>query len=210
MKGNPKLGLTARVALLAVTATGVFRLSEEPCARATSASASASSVQIARGPRAGDRAPPFALKSVDTSEPKALERLLKEGAPRGVAVVFLSCKCPYTAQARQPLGELFKTFGSKVTFVGINANQNEALDDIKADASLSYPFPMLRDDGAKVADQYGAERTPEVFLIDPAGVIRYHGGVADLGAALGELTKGRPVVKPEAKAFGCTIKRKAS
>ena len=124
--------------------------------------------------------------------------------------MFLSCKCPYAAQARQPLGELFKTYGSKITFVGINANQNETLDDIKADASLSFPFPILRDDGARVAEQYGAERTPEVFLIDASGVVRYHGGVADLRAALGEMTEGRAVAKPEAKAFGCTIKRKAS
>lgn len=202
-KANPKLGLMAGGALLAVVATGAHGV---PYARA----ASPASAQPARGPRAGERAPRFTLTSVDTSEPKVLDRLLKDGAPRGVAVVFLSCKCPYAAQARQPLGELFKTYGSRVTFVGINANQNETLDDIKADASLSFPFPMLRDDGAKVADQYGAERTPEVFLIDAAGVIRYHGGVADLGAALGELTSGRKVAKPEAKAFGCTIKRKAS
>jgi peroxiredoxin len=210
MRANQKLGPIARVALLALAVTGAHRLPGEPSARAAPASASAASAAPAHGPRAGDRAPPFTLKTVDGSEPKALDRLLKEGAPRGVAVVFLSCKCPYAAQARQPLGELFKTYGSKVTFVGINANQNETLDDIRADALLSFPFPMLRDDGAKVADQYGAERTPEAFLIDASGVIRYHGGVADLGAALGELTAGRAVAKPEAKAFGCTIKRKAS
>jgi peroxiredoxin len=159
-------------------------------------------------PRAGDKAPRFTLKAVDSGETRSLERLLEDGSPRGVAVVFLSCKCPYAAQARQPLGELFKTYGGKVTFVGVNANQNETLDDIKADAALSFPFPMLRDDGSKVADLYGAERTPEAFLIDAKGVIRYHGGVAELGAALGELTEGRAIAKAEAKAFGCTIKRK--
>ena len=147
---------------------------------------------------------------MDSGEEKALDQLLKDGGPRGVAVVFLSCKCPYAAQARQPLGELFKTYGSKVTFVGINANQNESLEDIKADAAVSFPFPMLRDEDAKVADLFAAARTPEAFLIDSSGVIRYHGGVADLGAALGDLTARRSVSKPEAKAFGCTIKRKAS
>lgn len=160
-------------------------------------------------PRAGDKAPHFTLKTVDKGEAKSLDGLLKDGAPRGVVVVFLSCKCPYAAQARDPLGALFKTYGTKVTFVGVNANQNESLDDIKADAALSFPFPMLRDEGAKVADLYGAERTPEAFLIDAAGVIRYHGAVAELGAALGDLTAGRPVAKSEIKAFGCTIKRKS-
>lgn len=161
-------------------------------------------------PRAGDKAPAFSLKAIDSGETKTLVGALSEGQPRGVLVVFLSCKCPYAAQARQPLGELFKKYGAQVKFVGINANQNESWDDIKADAALSFPFPMLRDEGSTVADQYGAERTPEAFLIDASGVIRYHGGVADLGAALGELTAGKTVAKPEAKAFGCTIKRKSS
>ncbi|HEY8926286.1 MAG TPA: redoxin domain-containing protein [Polyangia bacterium] len=161
-------------------------------------------------PRAGDKAPGFSLKAIDTGETRTLDQALADGKPRGVLVVFLSCKCPYAAQARQPLGDLFRKYGAQVKFVGINANQNESSDDIKADAALSFPFPMLRDEGSGVADQYGAERTPEAFLIDASGVIRYHGGVADLGAALGELTAGKTVAKPEAKAFGCTIKRKSS
>jgi peroxiredoxin len=160
-------------------------------------------------PRVGDKAPAFVLKTVDKAEPKALADLLKEAPGRGVALVFLSAKCPYVAQARQPLGELFRAFGDTITFVGVNANQNESAEDIKSDAAANFPFRMLRDDAAKVADLFAAERTPEVFLIDAAGVIRYHGGVADLGAALGDFKAGRPVVKAEAKAFGCTIKRKS-
>jgi peroxiredoxin len=160
-------------------------------------------------PRAGDRAPSFTLKTVDKGEPKALAELLKEGAGRGVVLAFLSAECPYVAQARQPLGELFRTHGGTLTFVGVNANQNESLDDIKADAASNYPFRMLRDEGAKVADLFGADRTPEIFLIDASGVIRYHGGIAELGAALADFLAGRPVAKPEAKAFGCTIKHKS-
>lgn len=160
-------------------------------------------------PRAGDQAPAFVLKSIDTGDARALGHLVKDGARRGLVLVFLSCKCPYVAQARQPLGDLFRTYGGKVGFVGINANQNETREDIKSDAALSFPFPMLRDESAKVADLYAAERTPEVFLIDEAGVIRYHGGVADLGTALADFTAGRTPAKPEAKAFGCTIKRRS-
>jgi hypothetical protein len=170
--------------------------------------APAATAAVAR-PRAGDQAPAFVLKSVDTGDARALGRLVKDGARRGLVLVFLSCKCPYVAQARQPLGDLFRTYGGKVGFVGINANQNETREDIKSDAALSFPFPMLRDDGAKVADLYAAERTPEAFLIDEAGVIRYHGGVADLGTALADFTAGRTPAKPEAKAFGCTIKRRS-
>lgn len=162
----------------------------------------------AAGPRAGDRAPGFTLGTVDKGEPRSLDRLVKDGPTRGVVMVFVSSKCPYVAQARQPLGDLFRTYGAKVAFVGVNANQNESADDIKVDAGSNFPFPMLRDEGAKVADLYAAERTPEAFLIDAGGVIRYHGGVADLGAALADFTAGHKVAKTESKAFGCTIKRK--
>jgi peroxiredoxin len=149
------------------------------------------------------------LKTVDKGEPRALDQILRESKAEGTVLVFVSCKCPYVAQARQPLAELFERHRAKFTFVGINANQNEAPDDVKADAARSFPFPVLRDEGSKVADLYGAERTPEVFVIDAKGVIRYHGGVADLGAALTDLGGGHAPTKVEAKAFGCTIKRKA-
>jgi peroxiredoxin len=168
------------------------------------------------GPRVGDKAPPFALKAVDSGQSRALASFTKPKGKdkdknketKGAVVLFLSCRCPYVAQARAPLGDLYKQYGDRVSFVGLNANQNEKPDDVKADAALSFPFPMLRDEGSKVADLYGAERTPEAFVVDPSGVIRYHGGVAELGPALAQLVAGTPVTKAESKAFGCTIKRK--
>ncbi|HVU51684.1 MAG TPA: redoxin domain-containing protein [Polyangia bacterium] len=160
------------------------------------------------GPRAGQKAPAFSLKTVDSGQPRALESFTKAKGMKGAVVLFLSCRCPYVAQARAPLAELHKQYGDKVAFVGLNANQNEKADDIKADAAQSFQFPMLRDEGSKVADLYGAQRTPEAFVVDPSGVIRYHGGVADLGPALAQLVSGAPIAKAESKAFGCTIKRK--
>jgi peroxiredoxin len=165
------------------------------------------------GPRPGDKAPAFSLKAVDSGQPRALDSFTKakgkdgkEG--KGAVVLFLSCRCPYVAQARAPIAELHKQYGDKIAFVGLNANQNEKADDIKVDAAQSFAFPMLRDEGSKIADLYGAQRTPEAFVVDPSGVIRYHGGVADLGPALAQLVAGTPVAKAESKAFGCTIKRK--
>lgn len=158
--------------------------------------------------RAGDKAPAFSLKTVDKGETRSLDVLTKDKKSKGVVLVFLSCKCPYVAQARQPLADLVKQYGTQVQFVGINSNQNETADDIKSDAALNFAFPMLRDEKSKIADAYAAERTPEIFLVDGSGTIQYKGSVADLGTALGEFTAGKPLSKPESKAFGCTIKRK--
>jgi peroxiredoxin len=180
----------------------------EPTPPAAAPAAPAAAPEAPTGPRAGQKAPGFSLKAVDSGEARALDSFTRAKGMKGAVVLFLSCRCPYVAQARAPIAELHKQYGDKVAFVGLNANQNEKADDIKADAAQSFAFPMLRDDGSKVADLYGAQRTPEAFVVDPSGVIRYHGGVADLGPALAQLVAGSPVAKPESKAFGCTIKRK--
>jgi thiol-disulfide isomerase/thioredoxin len=158
-------------------------------------------------PRAGDKAPSFTLKTADRGDARTLESFANGKGVEGVVVLFLSSRCPYVAQARAQIAELAQKYGGKVAFVGVNANQNERPDEIKSDAALNFSFPMLLDEGAKVADLYAATRTPEAFLVDRGGVVRYHGGVADLGPALADVTAGKPVAKAEAKAFGCTIKR---
>ena len=69
-----------------------------------------------------------------------------------------------------------------------------------------------------VADRFGARYTPESFVIDGAGKVRYHGRIDDaqnparvtrnsLRLAIDAVLAGREVAQPETKAFGCTIKR---
>jgi peroxiredoxin len=195
---RPRLGRSAVVlAAVAVLGAGI----------GASANVFATPPDDAR-PRVGSKAPAFVLNTADTAEPRALDHLVRGAATRGAVLVFVSARCPYVAQARQPLADLFQRYGAKVAFAGLNANQNESASDVKTDAAHNFPFPILRDEGSKVADLYAAERTPEVFLVDEKGVIRYHGGVAELGAALADFTAGRPLAHAEVKAFGCTIKRK--
>jgi peroxiredoxin len=199
----------ALVLALGMTVAGAASAGETaPAAPAPAGPGAAPPAPELKGPRAGDKAPAFSLKTVDSGQARVLESFTKAKGMKGAVVLFLSCRCPYVAQARAPLAELHKQYGDKVAFVGLNANQNEKSDDIKADAAQSFAFPMLRDEGSKVADLYGAQRTPEAFVVDPSGVIRYHGGVADLGPALAQLVAGTPIAKAESKAFGCTIKRK--
>jgi sensor domain CHASE-containing protein len=77
----------------------------------------------------------------------------------------------------------------------------------------------VKDPGNKVADMYDAKRTPEVFVVDPQGKVRYHGRIdenyedaakvssPDLRNALDAVLAGQQVKNTETKAFGCTIKR---
>ncbi|HWC65093.1 MAG TPA: thioredoxin family protein, partial [Thermoanaerobaculia bacterium] len=59
----------------------------------------------------------------------------------------------------------------------------------------------------------------EISVVDPSGVIRYHGRIdenrddpaavrsPDLRNALDSILAGKSVAVPETKAFGCSIKR---
>jgi peroxiredoxin len=107
-----------------------------------------------------------------------------------------------------------------IPLVGINSNKTEPAAEVKEHAvKHGFTFPVLKDDGNRIADAYGATHTPEVFVLDPKGNLLYHGRIdenqddprgvksPDLRNALDAVLSGRPVPAAETKAFGCTIKR---
>ena len=107
-----------------------------------------------------------------------------------------------------------------VLFVGINSNKTETVEEAAAHAKKhGFTFTIVKDPGNKVADLYDARHTPEVYVVDKDGKLRYHGRIdensddaskvtsPDLKNALDALLAGQPVAKAETKAFGCTIKR---
>ena len=114
-------------------------------------------------------------------------------------------------------------------FVGLDANQQDSLADMTAYArKYGVKFPLLKDRDGAVADQFGAVRNPEVFVLDDQRVIRYRGRVDDqyglgagsgyartalkqrnLGQALDELLSGKAVSNDHTPVTGCIIGRAA-
>jgi thiol-disulfide isomerase/thioredoxin len=152
------------------------------------------------------------LASADAGAAPTLGDVVRRGKRTATVLVFISSRCPYVAEARPVLAALVGTWGAKVGFVGIASNQNEGLDELKAHAAArdfgSGAFVAYRDEKGSVAEALGAAHTPEVFVLDGDGFLRYHGGVQDLEAALTAIVAGKAVAKPESRAFGCTIKRR--
>ncbi|MBK8982837.1 MAG: redoxin domain-containing protein [Ignavibacteria bacterium] len=136
-------------------------------------------------------------------------------------LIFLSTQCPFVQPYSERLNNLVKEFGSNgVTIWGINSNKTEPVDEIKThSADHGYTFPVLKDNNNVVADLFGAERTPEVFVVRNSDMsLVYHGridddkdadkvSVNDLQNALNDLNSGKEVAVTNTKAFGCTIKR---
>src|SRR5262249_38073066 len=110
-----------------------------------------------------------------------------------------------------------------VQLLAVNSNTQDAGDKIAGHARKhGLPFPVLTDADQKVADLFRAERTPEVFLLDPRGVVRYRGRIDDqygggfqrpkptrhdLVEALGEVLAGKPVRVARTEVAGCLIGR---
>ncbi len=163
----------------------------------------------------GQLAPDFALKDT-TGKAHSLK------AYRGQTVVigFVGTKCPIANAYITRMNGIAADYKTKnVVFLGINSNVNEPLKLVKEHATKAkYVFSILKDDGNAVADSYGASVTPEMYIVDGTGVLRYHGRVDnasderrverhDLRVALDEMLAGKAISKPDLKAFGCVIKR---
>jgi alkyl hydroperoxide reductase subunit AhpC len=100
-----------------------------------------------------------------------------------------------------------------VLFVGIHSDQLETAEEIRVHARKhEHAFPMIPDADAEVARLFEARRTPEAFLLDREGKLRYRGRIAakigtpDLRNALHALLAGRKIQPEETKAFGCAIR----
>jgi alkyl hydroperoxide reductase subunit AhpC len=135
-------------------------------------------------------------------------------------VVFISTICPVSNTYNLRMKELYRDYAPKgVKFEFLNANQNESQAEVEDHArQVGFPFPVVKDVNNMMADRLGAEYTPESFVIDREGVVRYRGRIDDaqnparvressLRLAIDAALTGREVPAPETKAFGCTIKR---
>lgn len=79
---------------------------------------------------------------------------------------------------------------------------------------------VLLDADAATARTYEAKTSPQMFVIDPKGVVVYNGAIDDkptpdvedvagaknyVGAALTEAMAGRPVTTPTSRPYGCAV-----
>ncbi|MDF1743977.1 MAG: redoxin domain-containing protein, partial [Gimesia sp.] len=96
-------------------------------------------------------------------------------------IAFLGTECPLAKLYGGRLQKLSLEFADQgVSFYAIMSNQQDSLTEIAAYARKhEITFPVLKDAGNHVADQFGARRTPEIFLLDAKRTIRYHGRVDD-------------------------------
>jgi peroxiredoxin/mono/diheme cytochrome c family protein len=143
---------------------------------------------------------------------------------KAVVVVFIGTECPVNNAYMPRLVELHKTYADKgVAFVGINSNNQDTATRVMAHAKdHKLPFPVLKDTANIVADLFGAQRTPEAFVLDAKGKVVYQGRIDDqfgvgfkrptptrndMIEALDELLDGKEVKVAKTEPAGCLIAR---
>ncbi len=116
----------------------------------------------------GDTAPDFALPDTD-----GVERSLETPA----VVVFTCNHCPYALAWHDRIADAARDYPN-VHFYAINPNDAERYPRDSLDAMRErvagegdWPMPYLRDESQDVARAYGAKTTPDLFVVDAAGLL---------------------------------------
>ncbi|MFN7923814.1 MAG: redoxin domain-containing protein [Bryobacteraceae bacterium] len=96
-------------------------------------------------------------------------------------LAFVSTVCPVAADYADRLRALRDELAAKhVPVLMVYSNKTEPLADIRKHVrAVEWSFPVFRDDGNPVADAVGASYTPEVFVLDRTGKVRYSGAIDD-------------------------------
>ena len=162
----------------------------------------------------GDRAPEFELADTDGDQ-QALQT---------PAVVVFTCNhCPYALAWHDRLMDVARDY-EDVHFYAINPNDAERYPHDSFEAMRErvsndggWPMPYVHDGTQEVARAYGAKTTPDLFVIDSGGALRYRGApdgdykddslnASWLREALDAVLAGEDVPRPETDPVGCSVK----
>ncbi len=178
-------------------------------------------INAQNGYKIGDTATDFNLKGTDGKNHSMAEI---ENA-KGYIIIFTCNHCPFSKMYEDRIIALqtkYKERGYPVIAINPNdpkANADDSFDKMVIRAKeKSFNFWYLFDDGQKIFPQYGATKTPHVFLLDKEKVVKYIGAIDDnardakaidekfLENAIEALDAGKKINPETTKAIGCSIK----
>ncbi|MEO1369608.1 MAG: redoxin family protein, partial [Acidobacteriota bacterium] len=191
---------------------------------------SAVHAQVADGPAAAPALDPGALAAplVDVTAPAGSPAVTvadRRGAG-GLAVVFLSNACPYVLDWADRIPRLAAQAAERgvgLILVNSNAGKRRAMDSPEEMVRFAERYlgdlPYFLDEGARLADLLGAERTPEAFLFDADLRLAYRGPFDDhsgpfdrvtahwLRDAVDAMVLGEVEAPESQPALGCKVQR---
>jgi peroxiredoxin len=177
-------------------------------------------------PQIGQPAPDFTLTDSNGKEHK-----LSDFKGKLVVLEWLNHGCPfvvkhYSAGNMQKLQKEYT--GKDVIWLSIVSSAPGKQGHMTPEATNAAitekgaaPTAVLIDESGTVGKLYDAKRTPEMFVVNPDGVLIYAGAIDDkkstdsadiegavnyVKQALDEALAGKPVSVPKTEAYGCSVK----
>lgn len=177
-----------------------------------------------KGYEIGDIATDFSLENIDGKKVS----LADYKNAKGFIVVFTCNTCPYAVAYEDRLVELDKKYaalGYPVIAImpnNVAVQPKDSMEDMRARAKAKgFTFPYLMDAGQKIYPQYGATKTPHVYILqktNKGNEVKYIGAIDDnyqdaadvkvkyVENAVDALLSGKEIKEKSTRAIGCTIK----
>lgn len=179
---------------------------------------------VSSGYKIGDVATDFKLKNIDGS----MVSLSDYKDAKGFIVIFTCNSCPYAVAYEDRIVALDQKYADKgfpVIAIMPNNTEMQPRDNMEAMQQRAkkkgFTFPYLIDENQDVFPQYGATKTPQVYLLqktNKGNVVKYIGAIDDnyqdakavkakyVENAVEALLSGQPIKETETRAIGCSIK----
>ncbi|WP_062059843.1 thioredoxin family protein [Aquimarina longa] len=183
-----------------------------------------SSNKTTKGYLIGDVAVDFKLKNIDDS----VVSLADYSDAKGFIIIFTCNHCPYSVAYEDriiALNTLYKEKGYPVVAINPNNSKDypeDSFENMKIRAkNKGFTFPYLFDDGQHIYPQYGATKTPHVYVLqktEKGNIVRYIGAIDNnyknvsavtkkyVEDAVNALLNGEKILIETTKAIGCSIK----
>ena len=184
-------------------------------------------VDLDKGYKVGDVATDFSLKNIDGK----MVSLSDFDTAKGFIVIFTCNTCPYAVAYEDRIEALNKKYVSQgYPVIAIMPNDTDvkpgdSMEAMKARAKdKGFTFPYLMDEGQKIYPQYGATKTPHVYVLEKTkrgNVVKYIGAIDDnyqdaslvttkyVENAVDALLEGKEIGQTQTRAIGCSIKTKS-
>lgn len=172
----------------------------------------------------GASIPKADLKMKDIS---GKEVSLKDAQKKNGLLVMFSCNtCPWVIKNQSRTTEIANySLSKEVGIILLNSNEGQrddadSYDQMKQYAkNQGYNWYYAVDEKSVLANEFGANRTPECFLFNKDGKLVYHGAIDDnpanagavsrkhLKEAMDEMVAGKEISVKESRSMGCAIQR---
>lgn len=148
---------------------------------------------------------------------------------KGLLVIFSCNTCPWVIkwEDRYPIVQEIAA-SHDIGMILVNPNEDyrdkgDGMEDmIRHAEKAGYELPYVLDKNHRVADAFGASRTPHVYLFNAEDTLVYVGAIDDnansaadvedfyIKDAIEQLSAGQTITRASTKSIGCTIKRVAN